>query len=103
MRPSLRWSISLLRYADVPQSSLQKVKPALQKLQKTSEPTLIDHLLAKKSDIEGEIAKAQEMGTTPDVLPWPSNLRIEPVIKRANLNRIHKDVRPQIKNMLRER
>lgn len=58
--------------------------PQIQELQK---PTLIDLLMKRKA-------------SSPH---WPSNIRLEPVVKKEAFKRVQSDVRTRLKKLLKER
>ncbi|KAL0570182.1 hypothetical protein V5O48_011787 [Marasmius crinis-equi] len=89
MRPT---SLKLLQI--LPRSVLGKkaaVIPPLPTVIKASQskppPTVVEQLLARQQAPES----AQS---------WPSNLRIEPVVKKADLKNVHADIRTKLKELI---
>jgi len=68
-------------------------------------PTLIDHLDARKAQRDAEFAETanEEGAVKAKVLPWPSNLRIEPVISRSTFSQVARVHRKPLKDSLKER
>jgi len=110
MRPTLPRLITIVRRSDLPQNVLEKVRPAPPlPSEQTPPPTLIDHLLARKAQRNTEYEKAVEAqnkeggDVVVDAKPWPSNLRIEPVITRASFAKVSQSARRPLKEALKER
>ncbi|KAJ3839393.1 hypothetical protein EV361DRAFT_385538 [Lentinula raphanica] len=89
MRSSLARSIQIISRNSPP--SKAKINPSLhqvaQAAAKTVQPTVIDILMQRKV-ATGSV--------------WPSNLRVEPVVKKEDLKDVHASIRPRLKQMLKE-
>lgn len=117
MRASLPRLITLLSRDAIPKHAQGRVIPALPRpSEQAPTPTLVELLIARKEQRERLLAAATatesgsmegqgqglgEEGKTAE--PWPTNLRIEPVVKREQLSQIHRSVRMQVKEALKER
>jgi len=88
MRPSPSLLVQVVRRTAL-KVETQKILPALKpQTRELARPSLIDMLQKQK----------KEAGSK-----WPSNLRIEPVIKKEMLKDVQKEIRPRLKKLLQER
>lgn len=113
MRPSTGRFMQLLKKSAVPKNAQHRVIPPLGHPSVTpTQATLVDQLIARKEAYEKvfEIAQksADEGGglsleSISLIKPWPTNLRIEPILKREAFSQIVKEARLPIKQALKER
>ncbi|KAI5124319.1 hypothetical protein M0805_008926 [Coniferiporia weirii] len=108
MRTTLPRLIAILPRGEVPKQFQGRIiPPLLRPDEQHAASTLIDHLNARKEELTKAYLtaqqKAQETGAlTVNAQTWPTNLRIEPVIKRNAFAKVSKDVRMQLKEALKE-
>ena len=112
MRPCAGRFMQILKRGEVPNHLQNRVVPPLQHSNAIPQLTLVEQLIARKEAREKEYEAAQKaahengeltLGADSAVKPWPTNLRIEPVVKREAFSKVAKDVRSQMKEALRER
>ena len=106
MRPSIPRFINIISRDAVPKHAQARIVPPLPRpSEQTPTPTLVDILIARKEQNERILSEAQENGAVLSELPkpWPTNLRIEPVVKREQLSQVHRSARMKMKEALKER
>lgn len=106
MRSTLPRLITIISRDAIPEHAKGRIIPPLPRpSEQTPTPTLVDILIARREENARVLAEAQEKGEHAGALPkpWPINLRIEPVVKREQFSKIHRSVRMQVKEALKER
>lgn len=108
MRRTLPRLIAIIPRDAVPKHAQTRIIPPLPRpSEQAPQPNLVDLLIARREENERILAEAQEKGKLEGEgelpKPWPTNLRIEPVVKREQLSQIHRSVRMQVKEALKER
>lgn len=109
MRPTIARFISIIPRSSVPSHSQSRVVPPIPRPSEQAPlPTLVDYLNAKREQRTKEYEEAQQRAQendsiTVDAVPWPKNLRIEPIVKRDVLAGVSREHRMALKDALKER
>ena len=119
MRPSAGRALNIIQRSAIPAKHLEvsKIRPALstaENRQLARAPTLVERLIERKRLLEAAVRKAGTgdvgdivvdgaNGSVNGPLPWPSNLRVEPVVSRKVFAKIAQEHRKLLKESLKER
>ncbi|KAL5490197.1 hypothetical protein ACEPAI_5030 [Sanghuangporus weigelae] len=111
MRPTLARLIAIVPRSAVPKHLQDRViPPPLRPSEKPAEPTLVDLLIARKdarnrvyADAQQNLQETGALEVEASIQPWPTNLRVEPIVKREAFAKITKEARMALKEALKER
>lgn len=88
MRPSVARLVQIIPRKVIQVEERKIFLPPAPQTQDLKKPTLIDTLLQQRTKVGNH---------------WPSNIRIEPIVKKDSLKHVQSDVRVRLKKLLKER
>ncbi|KAJ8074911.1 hypothetical protein PM082_019238 [Marasmius tenuissimus] len=93
MRPTCRRLLQIIPKSSVARNTpvTPSVPSIIQSSQSKVESTVIDRLLKRKQRATASDSAQND---------WPTNLRIEPVVKKADLKNVHADIRTRMKELI---
>ncbi|KAF9060964.1 hypothetical protein BDP27DRAFT_1452483 [Rhodocollybia butyracea] len=98
MRSSLIHRVQIISRSSLPPKT--KFIPPLPVIAKAAaenpKPSVVDILMKRKEQEETASSSTSTVGN------WPPNLRIEPVIKKADLKNVREEFRPRLKRLMKE-
>ena len=111
MRPTLTRLVAIVPRSAVPKHLQDRiVPPPPRRSEKPVELTLVDLLNARRetrnkayADAQQKLQQTGELKVDSSIQPWPSNLRVEPVVKREAFAKVTKEARMALKEALKER
>ena len=111
MRPTLTRLVAIVPRSAVPKHLQDRiVPPPPRRSEKPVELTLVDLLNARRetrnkayADAQQKLQQTGELKVDSTIQPWPSNLRVEPVVKREAFAKVTKEARMALKEALKER
>lgn len=88
MRPSVARLVRIIPRTALKVEEAKVLRPPAPQTLELKKPTLIETLIKQQAEAGGI---------------WPSNIRIEPVVKKEALKTVQSDVRLRLKKLLKER